>query len=49
MPIDDVGEGVVILTTDPEHLRLSHASQLFADKKLQIKITTRQEFIRTVD
>ncbi|MGL6040236.1 MAG: GspE/PulE family protein, partial [Deefgea sp.] len=49
LPINDGHDGVVILTTDPERLRLSHASQLFADKKLQIKITTRQEFVRTVD
>ena len=49
LPIDDANDSVVILTTDPERLRLSHASQLFADKKLQIKVTTRQEFIRTVD
>lgn len=49
LPIGDANDSVLILTTDPERLRLSHASQLFADKKLQIKITTRQEFIRTVD
>ncbi|WP_157669343.1 GspE/PulE family protein [Chitinibacter sp. GC72] len=48
IPIDESAEGVVVMTTDPERVR-GGALQFFGTRKLQIRVTTRQEFLQTLE
>jgi type II secretory ATPase GspE/PulE/Tfp pilus assembly ATPase PilB-like protein len=50
LPIEDTGEGLVVLTTDPERLRASNVvSNVFPRHKLVYKVCTRRDFGATLD
>ncbi|WP_373975901.1 GspE/PulE family protein [Chitinibacter sp. SCUT-21] len=48
LPLDEVSEGIVVLTTDPERIR-AHATQLFSGRKFLVRVTTRKEFQQTLE
>ncbi len=50
LPLEETPEGLVVLTTDPEQVRASRVAQnVFPKKRLVLRVTTRDEFQRTVD
>lgn len=50
VPIEDVKEGLIVLTTDPEKVRASKVvSNIFPKHKIVYKVCTRREFISTLD
>ncbi|NMG44959.1 GAF domain-containing protein [Aromatoleum toluvorans] len=50
LPLEETNEGIVLLTYDPEQVRVSRiAENVFPKKKLAYRITTRCEFEQTVD
>lgn len=50
LPLEETSEGIVILTTDPELVRASRvAHNVFPKSRLQLRVSTRQEFAQTVD
>ena len=50
LPLEEIPDGITILTTDPEQVRSSRvAHNVFPKSRLQMRVTTRQEFKQTVD
>ncbi len=50
VPVEDVKEGLIVVTTDPEKVRASKVvSNIFPKHKVVYKVTTRKEFIATID
>jgi type II secretory ATPase GspE/PulE/Tfp pilus assembly ATPase PilB-like protein len=50
VPIEDVKEGLIVLTTDPEKVRASKVvSNIFPKHKVVFKVCTRREFSATLD
>jgi type II secretory ATPase GspE/PulE/Tfp pilus assembly ATPase PilB-like protein len=50
VPIEDVKEGLIVLTTDPEKVRASKVvSNIFPKHKIVYKVCTRREFGATLD
>jgi type II secretory ATPase GspE/PulE/Tfp pilus assembly ATPase PilB-like protein len=50
VPIEDVKEGLIVLTTDPEKVRASKVvSNIFPKHKIVYKVCTRREFAATLD
>jgi type II secretory ATPase GspE/PulE/Tfp pilus assembly ATPase PilB-like protein len=50
VPIEDVKEGLIVLTTDPEKVRASKVvSNIFPKHKIIYKVCTRREFSATLD
>ena len=50
VPIEDAKEGLIVVTTDPEKVRASKVvSNIFPKHKVVYKVTTRKEFIATID
>ncbi|NMG77408.1 GspE/PulE family protein [Aromatoleum diolicum] len=50
LPLEETGEGVVVLTFDPEHVRTSRmAENVFPKSRLAYRVTTRCEFDQTVN
>ena len=50
LPIEETGEGVVVLTMDPEQVKSSRiVNNVFPKSKLTYRVTTLLEFDRTVD
>ncbi|HWA12073.1 MAG TPA: ATPase, T2SS/T4P/T4SS family [Burkholderiales bacterium] len=50
VPIEDVKEGLIVLTTDPEKVRASKVvSNIFPKHKIVYKVCTRREFSATLD
>ena len=50
VPVEDVKEGLIVLTTDPEKVRASKVvSNIFPKHKIVYKVCTRREFAATLD
>ena len=50
VPIEDAKEGLIVVTTDPEKVRASKVvSNIFPKHKVVYKVTTRKEFMATID
>ena len=50
VPVEDVKEGLIVVTTDPEKVRASKVvSNIFPKHKVVYKVTTRKEFTATID
>jgi type II secretory ATPase GspE/PulE/Tfp pilus assembly ATPase PilB-like protein len=50
LPLEETPEGVVVLAIDPENIRaLRIAQNVFPKSQLALRVTTREEFDRTVD
>src|SRR6185436_12442069 len=50
VPIEDVKEGLIVLTTDPEKVRASKVvGNIFPKHKVVFKVSTRREFTATLD
>ena len=50
VPIEDVREGLIVLTTDPEKVRASKVvANIFPKHKVVFKVCTRREFSATLD
>ncbi len=50
IPLEETPEGIVILATDPEHVRASRvAHNVFPKRRLALRVTTRSEFEQTVN
>ena len=50
VPVEDVKEGLIVVTTDPEKVRASKVvSNIFPKHKVVYKVTTRKEFMATID
>jgi type II secretory ATPase GspE/PulE/Tfp pilus assembly ATPase PilB-like protein len=50
LPLEDSSEGIVVMTPDPERLRVSHVvGNIFPKRKVVYRVTTQQEFAATVD
>jgi len=50
VPVEDVKEGLIVLTTDPEKVRASKVvSNIFPKHKIVYKVCTRREFSATLD
>ncbi len=50
LPLEETTEGVVIMAVDPEQIRTSRiAHNVFPKKRLAFRVTTRDEFERTVN
>ncbi|MDO9598141.1 MAG: ATPase, T2SS/T4P/T4SS family [Azoarcus sp.] len=50
LPLEETTEGVVIMSTDPEQVRASRiAHNVFPKKRLAFRVSTRDEFERTVN
>jgi len=50
VPIEDVKEGLIVLTTDPEKVRASKVvTNIFPKHKIVFKVCTRREFSATLD
>ncbi len=50
IPLEETSEGIVILSTDPEHTRASRiAHNVFPRARLTFRVTTRSEFEETVN
>jgi type II secretory ATPase GspE/PulE/Tfp pilus assembly ATPase PilB-like protein len=50
VPVEDVKEGLIVLTTDPEKVRASKVvSNIFPKHKIVYKVCTRREFTATLD
>ncbi len=50
LPLEETGEGVVIMAVDPEQVRSSRvAHNVFPRARLAFRVTTREEFDRTVN
>lgn len=50
LPLEETPEGLIILTTDPEQVRVSKVvNNVFPKKRLVLRVTTREEFQRTLD
>jgi type II secretory ATPase GspE/PulE/Tfp pilus assembly ATPase PilB-like protein len=50
VPIDDSKEGLVVLTPDPERIRGTRVVEnIFPKHKIIFKVTTQQEFLKTVN
>ncbi len=50
VPVEDVKEGLIVVTTDPEKVRASKVvSNIFPKHKVVYRVTTRKEFIATLD
>jgi type II secretory ATPase GspE/PulE/Tfp pilus assembly ATPase PilB-like protein len=50
LPLEDSAEGIVVMTPDPERLRVSHVvGNIFPKRKVIYRVTTQQEFVATVD
>ncbi|NMF97897.1 GspE/PulE family protein [Aromatoleum toluolicum] len=50
LPLEETNEGVILLTYDPEQVRVSRvAENVFPRKKLAYRVTTHCEFEQTVD
>jgi type II secretory ATPase GspE/PulE/Tfp pilus assembly ATPase PilB-like protein len=50
LPIEEISEGIVILTMDPEQIKSSRVVQnIFPKRKLTFRVTTNREFHQVVD
>ncbi|MDO8287515.1 MAG: ATPase, T2SS/T4P/T4SS family, partial [Rhodoferax sp.] len=50
LPVEDSKEGMIILATDPEQVRSARMVQnIFPKAKLTYRVTTNQEFLKTLD
>jgi len=50
VPVEDVKEGLIVLTTDPEKVRASKVvTNIFPKHKIVYKVCTRREFTATLD
>ena len=50
LPLEESAEGLVVLTTDPEKLRMSRmVENVFPKRKVVCRVTTQAEFVATVD
>ncbi len=50
LPLEETGEGLLVMTTDPERLRTSRiVNNIFPKSRVVYRVTTRKEFFLTVD
>ena len=50
LPLDETAEGVVVLSPDPERLRVSRLiNNVYPKSRIIYRVTTQQEFVATVD